>query len=126
MKFHPVQDDLDGTGLTNRLVSENNVIHIGTYRVMYGWRVRSGLCKDLWGTRLDWCGGGNWEDVERLYSLLYGILSQREEMENCLNDLPECSSIKPFYKDHDFVRTVGEKAGNFELLKLEMPELMKF
>ena len=87
---------------------------------MYGWRVRAGLCRDLWGTQLDWCGGGNWKDVERLYSLLYGILLQREETDDCLDDLPRCSIIKPFYKDHDFVRAVGDKAGDFKLLKLKL------
>lgn len=121
MKLHSIPDDPEITGLTHRLSSANDVVHMGVYRVMYGWRVRAGRCSDLWGTRLDWCGGGNWKDVERLYSLLYGILSQREESEDCLDDLPECSKIKPFYNDHEFVRLVGELAGDFELLELEKP-----
>ena len=122
-KVHTMPDDCDITGLTTRLSSENDVVHIGTFRVMYGWRVRAGFCKESYGMRLDWCGGANWKDVERLYSLLYAILSSREESDDCFDDLPGCSHIKPFYKDHDFLRIVGEKAGDFELMELEVPPI---
>lgn len=103
--------------LFHRLVSESGRIEVCVYPVAYGHRVRvgytnSGCCV------LDWCGGGRWSDVERLYSLAVAILSRRQE-EGCFDGLPTMSRVKPFYLDEEFVRVVGHEAGEFELLKLQ-------
>jgi len=122
MKFSPAPDDPEITGQFHRLVSENGVIAIGVYRVMYGFRVRAGKAKDLMGCTLDWCGGGNWQDVERLYSLAVSILSQREESPSCFDGLPTCSEVKPFFLDECFTKTLAEAAGpDLELIKLPPP-----
>ena len=117
MKLQPAPLDPDSM-LFHRLVSENGLVEMGVYRVMYGYRVRAGFVGDM-GSVLDWCGGGNWKDVERLYSLCKAILEQQPETKSCFNDLPPNSMIKPFYKDVDFVRVVGEKAGEFSLVSLD-------
>lgn len=104
--------------LFHRVVSENNLIEIGVYRVMFGWRVRSGFTGA--GTcMLDWCAGANWDDVERLYSLCYAILSKREENRQCYDGVPPFSHVKPFFKDLSFLSIVGKQAGEFELIKLK-------
>lgn len=110
------------TMLVHRLVSENELVEMGVYRVLYGFRVRAGFVGDA-GPVLDWCGGGNWKDVERLYSICKAVLLQREESKSCFRDLPPWSMVKPFYKDPNFLETVMEKAGDFSLISLEIPEL---
>lgn len=122
MKFNSAPDDLHNTMLFHRKVSENGLVEMGVYRVMFGWRVRAGFVDDIGFCVLDWCGGGNWTDVERLYSLCFAILSDREENRQCFDDLPPVSMVKPFYLDLDFVKVVGEKAKchstEFKLLTL--------
>ena len=78
MKLIPAPDDPYETMMTNRLVSENGLVEMGVYRVLYGYRVKAGFVGDA-GSVLDWCGGGNWKDVERLYSLCKAILERKSE-----------------------------------------------
>lgn len=118
MKLNPAPDDHYATMLFHRQVSENGLVEMGVYRVAYGWRVRAGFVGDM-GCVLDWCGGGNWKDVERLYSICYAILLGKEANRQCFDDLPHYSTIKPFFLDHDFTKTVVELASkNFELMTL--------
>ena len=124
MKLNPASNDPD-TMMSHRLVSKNGLVEMGVYRVMYGFRVRAGFVGDM-GCVLDWCGGGNWKDVERLYSLCAAILSQKEESKNCFDGLPYWSTIKPFYNDEDFVRKVGEEAGEFTLISLDKTKVLSW
>lgn len=114
----PAPDDLHHTMLFHRLVSQNGLVEFGVYRVVYGWRVRACFVGDC-GATLDWCGGGNWKDVERLYSICHAILVQREESRECFDGIPPWSHIKPFYLDLEFVKKVGRLAGDFPLLTLD-------
>lgn len=111
-------------------VSEGGGVHIGIYRVMYGFRVRAGYTGDTLGCYCDWCGGANWEDVERLYSLCVAILSQREEPgdqwrgSSVFEGIPPVSSIKPFYLDKEFTERVTKLAGDkLEMISLVRPEV---
>jgi hypothetical protein len=117
MKLNSAPDDLHDTLLFHRRVSEKGLVEMGVYRVAYGWRVRAGFVGEM-GCVLDWCGGGNWKDVERLYSLCHAILLSKKEDRQCFDDLPHYSTIKPFYLDLEFVKIVGEKAGDFSLIEL--------
>ncbi len=109
----------DYIGFTHQLVSENNLVHMGVYRVLFGHRVRAGFCDNKEWVELDWCGGGRWEDVERLYSLTRVILLRRKEDRDCFAGLPPYSMVKPFFLDLDFVKAVSEAAGeNFDLVSL--------
>jgi hypothetical protein len=118
MKFTPAEDDDSRTMMTHRLVSENQLIEIGVYRVAYGWRVRAGFVNASC-CELDWCGGSNWKDVERLYSLCYAVLEKIDESKSAFIGLPGSSRVKPFYHDLEFVGFVGNLAGDFEMIKLE-------
>lgn len=118
MLLHPAPND-DHAGLTHRLVSENQLVHMGIWKVMFGHRVRAGFVDDKCGVSLDWCGGANWKDVERLYSLAKAILEKRAEDRNCFAGLPGFSVVKPFVLDLDFVKVVSEAAGDFQLVQLE-------
>lgn len=111
------------TGWTHYRVSEKGLVHVGVYRVMYGHRVRAGFVADKMGCTLDWCGGANWKDVERLYSLCIGVLSRRDETPNCFEGIPQYSIIKPFYLDERFTRKVIKLAGEFEMISLEVSDV---
>jgi hypothetical protein len=101
-----------------RQISENNLIEMGVYRVMFGWRVRAGFCGNFF-CELDWCAGGNWKDVERLYSLCQAILLKREENDACFEGLPMFSNKKPFFNDLEFLEIVAKEAGEFTLISLD-------
>lgn len=124
MKFLPAPDDPTISGLFHRRLSENGLIHFGVYRVAYGFRVRAGFANDWCGVTLDWCGGGDWKNVERLYSIVEGILSQRPENKCCFDGLPGSNAVKPFFLDQAFVETVIPLAGEVQLVKLEPPALL--
>jgi hypothetical protein len=93
----------------HRLVSEKGLIHMGVHPVIYGYRVRAGFTFDIAGCTLDWCGGGHWPDVERLYAILRNILEQRPESQDVFDDLPLVSQVKPFYLDISFTREILKK-----------------
>lgn len=112
----------DDDSLMHRLVSENGLIHMGIYRVIYGFRVRAGFVRSS-GFCLDWCGGGNWDDVQRLYSICRAILLKRLEDRECFKDLIPYSQVKPFYNDFEFLEHLVEKSGEFEMVKLPVPEI---
>lgn len=117
MNLKPALDDLE-TMVIHRMISENGIVEIGVYKVIFGWRVRAGFCGDAF-CQIDWCGGDNWENVERLFSICHSILTKRDEDKNCFNGIPETSRIKPFYNDLNFLIDVLEKAGDFEIIKLK-------
>lgn len=94
------------------LLSENKLVFMGVYPVLYGWRVRAGF--HFRSYMIDWCGGGDWSAVETLYNLCRRILEQRPEDLNCFDGLPVCSRRKPFYNDIPFVIQLGTAAGTFE------------
>ncbi len=110
--------------LTHCRASANRVAYVSVFRVMFGWRVRAGLFANVAGSELDWCGGGHWPDVERLYSLAAGILTQRIEDNRCFDGIPGVSTIKPFYRDMRFLQTVCALAGpNCPLITLDKPNI---
>ena len=45
MKFKIVENDMDKL-LTFRILSENNMVEIGVYRTLFGWRVRAGFANE--------------------------------------------------------------------------------
>lgn len=129
MKFKEIEPSPQ-LGWSNCRVSEGDPntisqVHIGVYPVLYGHRVRAGFVRDLWGCVLDWCGGANWDDVERLYNICHGILSARDEGPDCFHGMPPSSNVKPFYNDPVFLTTVGELLpADFEptiKLRVELP-----
>lgn len=122
MNFKSAPDD-PKTNTFHRLVSENGLVHIGVFPVMFGFRVRCGFCDDPNTVKLDWCGGVNWDDVKRLYSLALSILKSRDEDRSCFDGLPLASKLKPFHRDKDFTAKVLKLAGpNFEMVELEKPQ----
>lgn len=92
--------------------------------MLFGWRVRGwdGAGWDGY-VHLDWCGGNDQKDVERLYSVMYNILSNREEDSALAFDgVPPHSDIKPFYNDENFIREISSLIVEpFSLL--ELPDL---
>jgi hypothetical protein len=108
MQFYPATDD-SFTGLSRRLVSESGLVEIGVFQVMFGWRVRAGFCKSPCCV-LDWCAGGNSDDLEKLYGICVAILSKRKEDKLCFDGLPGTSMVKPYFRDDDFVEQITRAA----------------
>lgn len=126
MKLLPSPDDFEESHETHRRLSENGLISLGVYQVLYGFRVRSGFEGCKWFV-LDWCAGGDWDQVQRLYSIAYSILVQREENKHAFYGLPIHSEIKPFFMDIAFTETIIEAMnGNFQMIELEKPKVIKF
>lgn len=120
MKFHAVEDDLEETGQFFRMQSENGLVTLGVFKVIYGFRVRGGFTANRFCCEFDWCAGAEWQNVERLYSIALAILSQREENNNCFDGIPEVSKIKPFFNDEEFTKKILSLAGeNFDMIKLK-------
>jgi hypothetical protein len=105
----------------HRLVSENNYVHMGVLRVAYGYRVRAGWCLDRAGVHLDWCGGGNWEDVQTLYTILANILAHRPEDDSCFDCLPPHSEVKPYFLDPVFLVKIAE-ASQLPIQKIQIQQ----
>ena len=124
MKLVTANDDVSGA-LFHRKISENNLVEMGVFRVMFGWRIRAGFC-GKYVYELDWCGGGDWKNVERLYSICYAILSNREENRQCFDGLPMVSKIKPFFMDLEFLDIVTKEAGDISLISLDPTKQIVF
>ncbi len=105
MQFNEAEDDHNNK-LFCRRVSEGGTVEIGVYRVMYGYRVRAGFIGTL-SCILDWCAGGNWIEVESLYTMCLHILESRTEDQSCFSGIPSHSTVKPYRNDHEFLRTVA-------------------
>jgi len=111
MKFVFVGDDLE-IGIYEKQVSEDGRVWVGISPVLYGYRIRAGYTVDKIGCALDWCAGANPSDVSRLYSIILAILSKRDDVADCFYDIPGASTIKPFYRDHQFTKTILTLAGS--------------
>ncbi len=106
--------------------SATGLVNMALYPVIFGWRVRGWLSTGHC-CHIDWCAGGEQGEAEKLYSMLYNILSSREEDEHAFDNLPEASRKKPYYYDSYFVAAVARNlVAPFELLKLPpLDELRK-
>lgn len=117
MNLHSIPNDVENE-LYHMMLSENESIFMGVYRVAFGFRVRSGFYNKPW-CELDWCAGSDWNNVQRLYSILFAILAQREESTDCFKNLPGHSRVKPFYNDLEFTQFVLKEAGsNLKMIDL--------
>ena len=101
MKFVKA-DDQEEKSMFQRIVSEDGTIEIGIHPVMFGFRVVGGYTKSQW-YEIDWCGGSDQSQVELLYSIAKNILENKGTFEG----LPNCSRVKPFYNDREFVDCVN-------------------
>ena len=90
-------------GFIFREVSENGLIEIGIYPVMYGFRVKAGFTKNDY-YHIDWCCGNDQFFIERIYSILKDILSKREENYYCFKNILTHSEIKPLFNDKYFLK----------------------
>jgi hypothetical protein len=111
MKFTQAPDDTANTGCHRMMVSENGLIWIGIYVVMFGFRVRAGFTRDLYSCSvIDYCAGDSPVHVELLYSMTHAILSKREENDLAFDGMPERSEIKPYFNDPDFQNWIVENS----------------
>lgn len=100
------------------LQSDDGIVRMGIYPVAFGFRVR-GWYNDNLFCEIDWCGGANQADVERLYSILRNILLNKPENRAAFNGIPGWSKVKPYYNDDEFVRDIVSKiTAPFDLVKL--------
>lgn len=110
MDFTQAPDDLKKQ-LFCRMVSENGKFEMGVHPVIFGMRLRAGYVDDD-GCILDYCAGEKQDSIEVLYGLSLKMLSEiDEDDENTIKRLLPHSTIKPFFKDIDFLQWLINKAG---------------
>lgn len=94
-----------------RKVSAGGRWELGLYPVMFGVRVRLGLCKMSWCT-LDYCGGANpldyMELLRRVQMILLGVPEEVSEAELC--KLFPGFDVKPVILDEACWKKLGEMA----------------
>lgn len=105
-------------GLYCRHVSENGLVEIGVFRVLYGFRIRAGFTSNKTNSRTDWCCGADWILVQAMYTILFSILELREENETCFEGIPRYSEIKPCYKDPEFQASLKSLAPRVSLVAI--------
>ena len=101
MKLNKAEDDLENLYF-EKSTSNSGEVNMAVHPVLFGWRVR-GWTKSSGFVEVDWCAGAAQQDIERLYSILYNILSHKEDDITALQDLPGSSKIKPYFNDNEFV-----------------------
>ena len=108
--------------LYHRRVSQTNLIEIGVYPVLFGYRVRAGFV-GAYATELDWCAGNCWLRVQSLYAIVLGILSSCEESAAAFEGIPLQSKLKPYFHDLEFVTTLASLVDEpFEPVVLDQKE----
>ncbi len=111
MEFTQAPDDLKKQ-LFCRMISENGKFEMGVHPMAFGMRLRAGFVDDNTGCLLDYCAGEKQDSIEVLYGLSLKMLSEiDEEDDSTLKRLLRQSTIKPFYKDIDFLQWLINKAG---------------
>lgn len=113
MKFKAAPDNTESC-IYCRMLSENNVVEIGIYPVMYGYRVRAGFVSDPVWSMIDYCGGNDQVNVEILYGAVLKLLENRTE-QNPFIGLHANNRIKPFYRDEQFMKWLFNEADSFRL-----------
>lgn len=122
------RDAEDDENLICRSVSADGRIHVGLYRVLFGWRVRGGWVNDKWGVALDWCCGADHGAIYMGYKLMLAAIQSSADCENPFEALPASSEFKPFTHDKEmFFKAVREiKPGVFSQLNdFSLPTLIE-
>lgn len=111
----------DNEDMFHRMMDETSRIEMGVWPTIFGYRVRAGYVGSPY-IHLDWCAGGDQNQVERLYSILYAILNNRAQ-ENVFAKLPPCSKIKPYYNDSDFCMEILSHINEESIQQFTFPSL---
>ena len=94
----PTKDDF----YSSFMVSEDNKVWVGIYRVMFGYRVRAGYMSTLTEyAECDWCCGASRVCLMVTYNLMQFLL---DDLGYAPNDLPSSSRIKPWPLDEEFAK----------------------
>ena len=116
MQFVSAPND-PATMMKDRLVSENELVEIGVFRVMYGYRVRAGFVGQPW-CEIDWCCGDRPNHILSMYTAIFLLLRRRPESRDCFCGIPRESDIKPYWKDLDFCQEITN-------LLLKQPDIVE-
>jgi hypothetical protein len=101
MELLKADDDPHGTGLRSRMVSENGLVEMGIYPVLFGSRIRAGFVGEPTCV-IDWCCGDSQARLNSHYAAIFLYLKRREEDHSCFDGLPKTSDIKPCWLDEEF------------------------
>lgn len=121
MKLLPSPDQ-DGI-LYQVLRSENNLIEMGIWPTIFGYRIHAGFVGAVL-YRLDWCGGSEQWHIEWLYTHCKAILEKRPEDGKAFDGIPSESAVKPYMLDNAFVGEVDVLA-DYPEEYVELPPLSK-
>lgn len=106
-----------------RHVSENNIIEMFIYPVMFGYRVRIGYVENVGALEYDYCAGAEQKNVQLLFSILKTILENMTETEFESCEFP-WQERKPVFNDIKCFTSLLEMAG--ELKIVEIPTVFEF
>jgi len=107
MKLLPTRDADTGSGLTQRMMSENGTVEIGVYPDPGGARIRGGFAGAP-ECEIDWCCGDSRRHLESHYIAVCLYLMRREENENCFVGLPRTSNVEPCWEDNEFEKALTQ------------------
>lgn len=114
VRYPPGQEDdleveIHGQPYWHRLGIDGQ-IHLQSYRVLYGWRLRAGYVSDRLGYTLDWClGDRDCNSAAFQYTaaaLVHRIDENWQAGRGHFHGLPPVSSVKPLFRDPEFVAQV--------------------
>ena len=83
-------------------VTECGRIEYGFYRVMFGIRFRAGYAGEGF-LEVDWCCGVKPENLIMSLAVFEKMLSEHDDPKILFSKLPNCSKIKPFHNDPEFM-----------------------
>jgi hypothetical protein len=106
MKLQP-SPPLDDFG-TDWYLSDDKKVYILKWQVMFGYRIRAGYVRTLYGfCQLDICCGDSEEAYDIMLEKIKTII-EHNGPENPFKDIPRFSDIKPYFNDANFVNTIDE------------------
>lgn len=91
----------DGHDLFLRRIWPEANVEIGKYRVMYGYRLRSGYIDEDF-VELDICCGRDRNAYNEMQNIVLTIMNYNGP-ENPYKDMPPYSRVKPYWNDAEFV-----------------------
>ena len=94
-------DILEDNHFSEVLISLDNKIVIGEYRVIFGWRIRGGYLGNQW-YEFDLCCGAQEKDYLFLKEKIIKKI-QSNPIENPFKDIPNITDRKPYMNDDKFL-----------------------
>lgn len=102
-----------------RKVSQDGKIEIGVHPVLFGFRILAGYVgNDIY--ELNYCAGGSIKEIEKIYSIVLTILSNRSEFH--FDGFPR-QIVKPMYNDTICENALIKMMSGLDPIKVSTPHV---